>query len=1115
MSIFSWLKSIGLCQYAEVFEEQGIEIELIGELTNDDLKELGVTKMGDRKKILIAARTPAQSSDSGKSENASAVENVETAEYKNLATTGSGHQVATDAENRLLTVMFCDLVGSTELSTQVDTEELREIINRFQATCSTVIQESGGFIARYMGDGILVYFGYPAAGEDDAERAVLCGLNLLKEMPAIDGKLRVGIATGRVIVGDLLGAGPAQERTVVGETPNLAARLQALADENTVVISNTTRSITGNAFEFQHLGEHTLKGFSDPVSAWQVLGEKSGSSRFEARSDSAQSELIGRDSELLLLKTRWRAALKSEGQVIFVSGEAGIGKSRLTDALRKDVVNAQTFSIEYQCAPHHSNSALYPVIRQFQFAAGIGQLDSNEEQLDKLERLLAATPGKPLADEGALFARMLSIKYEQRYGPLPQPPDQIKALTTEALVNQLTRLATEKPVLFLIEDAHWIDPTTLAVLDITIQRLEDTRILMVVTHRPEWQPSYSGVTVLQLNRLGKSNSADLIRNIIGKYATDSLIQRLVARTDGIPLFIEELSKSLAENALELDDADIPETLQASLLARIDRLDLISRDIAQLAASIGREFDKNLLLQSSDSTESEIDNSLQSLLTSELIVRVGAVVENRYLFKHALIQEAVYGTMLRQVRRDRHRRIAIALADNYSSDNGAQAQILARHYHEAGNTIEAADCWQAAGLHYASLSSNVEAVEQFRSALNALNALPDSVNNDSRKLKLAISMTGPLVASDGFTGSKTAEHVAYSLDLALNTGETREIFPILYGRYIPHCLGGKLRAACELADEFTELAKKEELPAFYQNGLRIKGQSNLLAGNTETALSSLRNASAIELDQNEILPPYLFGQDIQTGAMVYMSWALGYTAQYDECVQLMETAVKRSRTLDHPNTTGYAYIHAALLYVWLGLNDRLEEIVTEWKTLDSQHQVPVWRPFFLLVDISNHCKQGRHEEAINTYISIQSNYIEKTKLKAFMQEPYARAAEAYMNLQRFEEAFDVIKEAEMHADVTGENFFHCEVLRIKAKLLAASNSPYPEVIAAMESAKQSCEQTNAKLVLLRLAMDDIHYRQKQSSGPLTTELLRSCLGDLKNPDAIPEIQSAWVLFNELT
>ena len=564
MDIAAWLRGLELERYEAAFRANEIDASVLPRLTAEDLTDLGVTLVGHRRRLLdaIAALTP------------------EPAVVADAPVRG-------DAERRQLTVMFCDLVGSTPLSARLDPEDLRGIIGAYHRCVTEVVEGFGGFVARYMGDGILVYFGYPQAHEDDAERATRCGLALVDRVPQLNQAeelhARVGIATGLVVVG-----GEVVEHDVAGDTPNLAARLQALAEPDAVVIAASTRRLIGDLFEYRDLGEIELKGIAGPVSAWQPLRPSPVASRFEALRGSALTPLVGRDEEIDLLLRRWARAKAGDGQVVLISGEPGIGKSRLTAALAERLHAEAHLRLRYFCSPHHQDSALYPFIDQLDRAAGFAREDAPAARLEKLEALLArAAP--PDADV-ALLADLLCLPCSERC-PLPNlTPQRKKERTLEALLRQLVGLARQQPVVMVVEDAHWIDPTSRELLDLTVEHVCGLPVLLVVTFRPEFQPPWTGqpqIRMVTLNRLDRRDRTTLVAQIAGSKALpDEIVIQIVDRTDGVPLFIEELTKSVLETGLT--PLGIPTTLHDSLMARLDRLASVRR-VAQIGAAIGREF----------------------------------------------------------------------------------------------------------------------------------------------------------------------------------------------------------------------------------------------------------------------------------------------------------------------------------------------------------------------------------------------------------------------------------------------------------------------------------------------------------------------------------------------
>jgi len=651
--IADWLRKLGMSEYAQRFAENGIDVSALRHLTDQDLKDIGVL-LGHRRKMLaaIGELTPA-------------------APAKPVPTTEMEPKTQDIAERRQVTVMFSDLVGSTALSARMDPEDLREVISAYQKCVADTVRRFGGFVAKYMGDGVLVYFGYPQAHEDDAERAVRAGLELIAAVGALTTRAplqtRVGIATGLVVVGDLIGSGEAQERGIVGETPNLAARLQGVAEPNTVVIAESTRKLLGNLFELEDLGAKDLKGIAGPVRAWAALRVSSVESRFEALHAGGLTALVGREEELELLLRRWSRAKTGEGQVVLLSGEAGIGKSRLTAALQERLATEPHTRLRYFCSPQHTDSAFYPVISQMERAAGLAHNDSPEAKLDKLDALLVQTATS--AQDAALFAEMLSLANDGRYPALDLAPQQRRQRTLEALTTQIEALTRQNPVLMIFEDAHWTDPTSLELFGRAVDRIATLRVLLVVTFRPEFDPPWIGrphVTALTLNRLAQRDINAMIDRVVGnKPLPASIRQDIIERTDGIPLFVEEMTKAVLEAESEHEARRtaaavpspalaVPASLHASLMARLDRLGP-AKEVAQIGSAIGREFSHALLaaVVRKPEPEPELGSALDRLIEAGLLFRQGAPPHATYLFKHALVQDAAYGTLLREPRRMLH------------------------------------------------------------------------------------------------------------------------------------------------------------------------------------------------------------------------------------------------------------------------------------------------------------------------------------------------------------------------------------------------------------------------------------------------------------------------------
>ena len=694
MDVGVWLRGLGLGQYEPAFRDNAVDEEVLPELGEGDLEKLGVL-LGHRKKLLkaiaaLSGRTVPMAKP--------------VPEPQPGGTTASGSVAASsEAERRQLTVMFVDLVGSTELSARLDPEDMGAVIRAYHECCAEVVRRWAGHVAKYMGDGVLAYFGWPQAHEDDAERAVRAGLELVENVAGLDTPAgedlaaRVGVATGVVMVGELIGEGASQEQAVVGETPNLAARLQSLVGPGTVVIAASTRRLLGGLFALNDLGPVRLKGFAEPLAAFRVEGEGGAEGRFEALHGHRIIPLVGREHELAILLERWSWAKEGDGQVVLLSGEPGIGKSRLLRALRERLTGERYTPLTHFCSPYHTNSALYPVIGLLERAAGFAPEDGAEQRLDRLEALLTRSTDR-LHEAVPLVAALLSLPTGRRYPPLELGPQQLKQRTLAILVDQLAGLAAREPVLAMHEDVHWVDPTTLELLDLAIERVRSLPVLIVITYRPEFTPPWSGqahVTTLPLNRLGRRQGAAIVERITnGKALPGEVLDQIVARTDGVPLFVEELTKTVLESGLLTDVGDryelagplpplaIPATLHDSLMARLDRLAPV-KEVAQTAAVIGREFSHDLLAAVSPLFEVDLSAALDQLVQAELVFRRGMPPDTTYTFKHALIQDAAYQSLLKSKRQHLHAKIADALKDRFPDIANTEPEVLAHHHTEAG------------------------------------------------------------------------------------------------------------------------------------------------------------------------------------------------------------------------------------------------------------------------------------------------------------------------------------------------------------------------------------------------------------------------------------------------
>jgi class 3 adenylate cyclase/predicted ATPase len=811
--IASWLNRLGLGKYIETFIANEIDRDALRYLNERDLKELGLP-LGPRRKILGAI----------------AAEADDTKTQSGLTIPVASAPLRPQAERRQLTVMFVDLVGSTELSQSLDPEEMGDVIAAYQSTVSAEIARYEGRVAKFMGDGVLAYFGWPQAHEDDAERAVRAGL----AAAAATGRLttprgrplaaRIGIATGLVVVGDLIGQGSAQEEAVIGETPNLAARLQALAEPNTIVIADSTQRLLGGLFDVVDLGQRELKGFQALVRAWRITGEADTEGRFAAL-HGVPSPLVGRAEELGLLLQRWQQAIAGEGQAVLVSGEPGIGKSRLIAELQERLGTEPHTVLRYFCSPFHVNSALYPVIKHLERAAGLRHEDSTDTKLDKLEVMLHQVISD-ISELSPLFAELLSIDITHRYGPMKLAAAAQKARTLNGLIEQLKGIAGGEPVLMLLEDAHWIDPTTSEWLELVIDGLRDLPILLIVTFRPEFQPQWktsSHATSLMLSKLGREDGAAIIDRVAGgKSLPMEVRNQILSKTEGIPLFVEELTKTVLESGLLIDVGDhyefsgplpslaIPSTLQDSLMARLDRLDVV-KEVAQIGACIGRAFHYPLLAAVTGYDHARLEAALQQLENSELVFRRGSPPDASYTFKHALVQDTAYQSLLKSRRQQFHANIAATLESQFLEIVESEPETLAHHFTAAGQAEQAVAWWLKAGQQALKRSANSEAIAHLTKGLELLESLPDSELRLRQEIQLQSALGVTMMAAKGFSSPAVLQAISKARVLSEKLGDNNQLFIALCGEASYHMMSGNLCAADELGHQCLELARVSRNP----------------------------------------------------------------------------------------------------------------------------------------------------------------------------------------------------------------------------------------------------------------------------------------------------------------
>jgi predicted ATPase/class 3 adenylate cyclase len=1036
----TWLDGIGLAQYATVFAENAIDLEILPDVTEADLERLGVA-LGHRKRILraiaaLSGATPALAASAP-------------------ATAPALPQ--SEAERRQLTVLFCDLVGSAALAVQLDPEDLRDVIRGFQGCCAAVITQMGGHVARFMGDGLLAYFGYPRAHEDDAERAVRAGLDLVAKvsqllLPTGDPlQVRVGIATGVVIVGDTIGEESAQEQVVVGETPNLAARLQSVAAPSTTVVAASTLRLLGDVFVCEQLGPFELKGLSEPVTAWRVLGERVAESRFAAIHSKKLTRFVGRQNELHQLCGLWKRAKGGKGQVALLSGEAGIGKSRISNTLLDRIADDANVTIRLQCSPYHTNSPFYPIITQHEHAAHFQRLDPPKVKLEKLEALLSQIAPEIVAD-APLYAALLSIPTDRRYPALDLTPRRQKDLTIEALTRQVLTLARTKPVPFVIEDAHWIDPSTLEATNRFIEAVKTAPVLFLITFRPEFFPPWLDqphVTMIQLNRLGHDKASAMIRDIAGgKELPAEVFEPLINKTDGVPLFVEELTKMVLESGLlrnaghryitvgPLPRLAIPTTLHDSLMARLDPLGAI-KEVAQIGAAIGREFTYRLIAAVAPISGIELKSALKQLTRAGLIFGRGEPPDSTYIFKHALLQDAAYTSLLRKRRQELHRRIADALEDQFAELAETQPQLMAHHLAQAGLTELAINYLRKAGQRANESSANAEAIGDLKLALELLQSLPDGPEHKRKALELQAMLAQAMIAGLGYAAPETREVLLLAKALTDEYTEVSQKSAILYGIWASYYVAGEVAMQQKAAVEFLAEAERHDDTASLCLSHRTLGTTYVQMGEFAAGRQHLERARELYDPEHHSQSKYLYGQDIGATAASYLCWALWHLGYVDQAAAVAAEATKRAEALSHPFTLAYTICHArGMMDIFRRSPENTRSYANTVISICSEHDFPFWAAGGRILDGWAIACEGKADEGI-TKLDEGLAAWRKTGARLWLPIFLALNAEAHAKVGRSDIALNIIEEALAISDETGERWSVAEVLRIKAGLLQAT------------------------------------------------------------------------------
>ncbi|WP_455373467.1 AAA family ATPase [Limibacillus halophilus] len=1030
-----WLASNGLESFADLLAENDVDLEILSSLTEGDLTEIGFS-IGNRRRLLKAL----EDNPPG----------FEGARLPPESQAKADAPLAESAERRQLTVMFCDLVDSTSLSQTLDPEEMRSLLGLYHDSVSEAVAGQGGHVAKLLGDGVLAYFGWPQALEDAAERALRAGLEAVSKVSALDAgglalEARAGVATGPVVIGDMVGSASSERGAVVGVTPNLAARLQGLAEPGTVVTHAATRALVGSAFELKDKGKHELKGFKEPIHVWAVTGRSETHSRFEAQHGQGLTHFVGRAHEISLLEDRLRQAGRGEGQVVLLSGEAGIGKSRIIREFVERYREKGGALVQFQCSSHETNTAFHPFQAELAGACGLRGEDSAEVRTRKLRKHLAEVFGED-SEAFPHFASLLSLADEED-ALSGMSPQRRKQQTQALLIKRLERLSGGKGLVVVAEDLHWADPSSLETLDTMVAGLEDLPILLVATARPEFAPDWGAwryVTPLSLTRLGKGDGSEVASAVAGgKALPDALMKRIIEQTDGIPLFIEELTKSILEAGLlrevegryelngPLPDLAIPTTLQDSLMARLDRLAPV-KTVVQAASCIGREFDADLLGEALELGAKDLHEALEQLIEAQLVFPRRSLEEGRYIFKHALVQDAAYSSLVKSARQALHAKIAAALAAREEADD----LELARHFRASGDNEQAAGHYLSGGGRSLAASALPEAIGALELGLTCALALAPGGQRDRLELDLRVALGTARMANYGWAHDSVSEALEPAYSLAIEHDATPALGPILWGLWVHYQTRAEFEEAHHWLSKLESAASQENggnLPLVYDMsaGCQCFWEADYeeALGHTDRLKSVYRQNKHAEISSFTNHDPLAFSQH---WAGSFADWIAG---RPENAVERMEEAVELARRIGHPFNHVFALTAGASCLIYLGETKRMFGLCEEAAEVV---EVEALGPFADNVLVKQwrggaHCAEGNFDQGHrlasegNAFWTASGGRICTAMFRSWI-------VEGLMGLGRIEEAIEMNEGNIRHCRETGDRYMEPEVLRLQGELM---------------------------------------------------------------------------------
>jgi class 3 adenylate cyclase/predicted ATPase len=1116
-TVGDWLASLGMSEYVELFAANRIDYVVLPDLTDHDLEKLGIV-LGDRRKILRAIQALPEA--------------TETPQLRR----GTDSHFCDAAERRQLSVMFVDLVSSTELSARLDPEDLGRVIGSFQKTCATALTAFGGSIAKYIGDGALAYFGYPQAHEDDAERAVRAGMALIDAIAAMDLpfavrlQARVGVATGLVVVGDLIGEGSAQERVAVGETLNLAARIETAASPNSLVVGELTRRLAGGAFDYEDLGLHELKGIAGATRLWRVLGESQVRGRFEARIGKGLTPFVGRKEEIGLMRHRWEYVREGEGQTVLLSAPAGFGKSRIAQAFREHLSDSSIACLQYFGSPFHVSSPFYPFIGHLELAAGIVRTDKATEKLDKVERLLQGS-AQNKAEAAPLLAALLSIPLGHRYPPLQINEQVQKQRTMDALLEQLVVRSRRGPVLVVFEDAHWIDPTSLELMSAIVRRVADLPIMVVVTYRPEFTPPWldlGHVTMVKLGHLGRGQVLELIQKAAGgKALPDPVVQQIAAKSQGVPLFVEEITRSILESG-DLEERGecyvvrqsgrefaIPSTLQDSLVARLDRLGS-AKEVALTASIIGGEFSYELIKAVSSTSHSMLQADLERLVVADLLGQHGAPPQSRYTFKHALIRDAAFQTVLKARRRELHKRIANEIASGFPEVVEREPELVAHHYTEAEVIDRALEFWCRAANRAAASLAYVEALGHVDRGMKLISALPAGAERDEWELAFR-SIEGPSrMALDGWDSPSASSLYEAARAVAERLGRPAELFRSVWGQWMgAHSNGQHVRAHALYHEIFGLLERTTETEYVIQ--AHHAGGSQMVAeGAPRAALAHIDELlTNYRMDAHGNLALFYGAHDPGCCSLGMRALSLMMLGHIEQAEAASSRSLELSERLNHKPSISHTHMFRAEFCIILSRAEAADEHLRESISIAKKYSLTgyiyageIMQGWVRVLQGEAEAGVRQAERALEALKGFPSRRFHLPIRIAIVGRAKAAAGDIGGALVYYGSALEA-------AASTGERWYEPELLRLRAEMLLALPESRP--VAAeqcLTDAIALAQKQESKLWELRSATALAGLWAHQGRRAEASDILAPVYGWFTEGLDAPDLKNAKALLAEL-